>query len=218
MKKAGVIMIIGSLLLLGLFKFPLWNIMLGAPQYPDPLGMDIYIEGIQGVKEFDIQNIDGLNHYIGMKTIPKAEDMWEFDIFPMVIGIMAALGVLVGILGFFGKVNYKWFLGWFILMSVLGIMGMYDFNAWLVEYGTDLDPKAIMKLLNPDGTPMTYKPPLIGYQKMLNFDVDSWPAAGAYLMALGMSLTVVAFFVGKMEWKKVKIKKNNSSKLKTVTA
>ncbi len=211
-------MIIGSLLLLGLFKFPLWNIMLGAPQYPDPLGMDIYIEGIQGVKEFDIQNIDGLNHYIGMKTIPKAEDMWEFDIFPMVIGIMAALGVLVGILGFFGKVNYKWFLGWFILMSVLGIMGMYDFNAWLVEYGTDLDPKAIMKLLNPDGTPMTYKPPLIGYQKMLNFDVDSWPAAGAYLMALGMSLTVVAFFVGKMEWKKVKIKKNNSSKLKTVTA
>jgi hypothetical protein len=53
---------------------------------------------------------------------------------------------------------------------------------------------------------------------MLNFDVDSWPAAGAYLMALGMSLTVVAFFVGKMEWKKVKIKKNNSSKLKTVTA
>ncbi|MRT16134.1 hypothetical protein F3C99_04105 [Vitellibacter sp. q18] len=218
MKKAGVIMIIGSLLLLGLFKFPLWNIMLGAPQYPDPLGMDIYIEGIQGVKEFDIQNIDGLNHYIGMKTIPKAEDMWEFDIFPMVIGIMAALGVLVGILGFFAKVNYKWFLGWFILMSVLGIMGMYDFNAWLVEYGTDLDPKAIMKLLNPDGTPMTYKPPLIGYQKMLNFDVDSWPAAGAYLMALGMSLTVVAFFVGKMEWKKVKIKKNNSSKLKTVTA
>ena len=71
MKKAGLIMILGSLLLLGLFKFPLWNIMLGAPQYPDPLGMNIYIEGIKGVKEFDIQNIDGLNHYIGMKIIPE---------------------------------------------------------------------------------------------------------------------------------------------------
>ena len=44
MKKASIIMIIGSLLLLGLFKFPLWNIMLGAPQYPDPLGMNIYIQ------------------------------------------------------------------------------------------------------------------------------------------------------------------------------
>jgi hypothetical protein len=99
-------------------------------------------------------------------------------------------------------------------MSVLGIMGMYDFNAWLAEYGSDLDPKAIMKLLNPDGTPMTYKPPLIGYQKMLNFDVDSWPATGAYMMFVGMMLTVVAFFVGKKEYKKIKKK----STLKTVTA
>jgi len=194
-------MIIGSLLLLGLFKFPLWNIMLGAPQYPDPLGMNIYIQGIEGVEEFDIQNIDGLNHYIGMKTIPKVEDMWEFSVFPKVIGGMVALGVIIGLLGFFGKVSYKWFLGWFVLMSVLGILGMYDFNLWLIEYGTDLDPKAIMKLENLDGTPMTYKPPLLGYQKMLNFDVDSWPATGAYMIFTGMMLTLVAFFVGKRESK-----------------
>ena len=203
MKKASIIMIIGSLLLLGLFKFPLWNIMLGAPQYPDPLGMDIYIQGIEGVEEFDIQNINGLNHYIGMKTIPEVKDMWEFRVFPMVIGGMVALGVIIGLLGFFGKVSYKWFLGWFVLMSILGIMGMYDFNLWLIEYGTDLDPKAIMKLENLDGTPMTYKPPLYGYQKMLNFDVDSWPATGAYMIFAGMMLTVVAFFVGKSASKKV---------------
>ena len=196
-------MIIGSLLLLGLFKFPLWNIMLGAPQYPDPLGMNIYIQGIEGVEEFDIKNIDGLNHYIGMKTIPKVEDMWEFRVFPMVIGGMVALGVIIGLLGFFGKVSYKWFLGWFILMSILGVMGMYDFNLWLTQYGTDLDPKAIMKLENLDGTPMSYKPPLLGYQKMLNFDVDSWPATGAYMIFVGMMLTVVAFFVGKSASKKV---------------
>ncbi len=200
-------MIIGSLLLLGLFKFPLWNIVLGAPQYPDPLGMNIYIQGIEGVDEFDIQNIDNLNHYIGMKTIPKVEEMWEFSVFPKVIAAMVALGVIIGLLGFLGKVNYKWFLGWFVLMSILGLLGMYDFNLWLIDYGTDLDPKAIMKLLNPDGTPMTYKPPLLGYQKMLNFDVDSWPAPGAYLMFLGMLLTVVAFFVGKHESKK-KLKPN----------
>lgn len=202
MKKASIIMIIGSLLLLGLFKFPLWNIMLGAPQYPDPLGMNIYIQGIEGVQEFDIQNIDGLNHYIGMKTIPKVEDMWEFEVFPIVIGIMVALGVIIGVLGFLGKVSYKWFLGWFILMSILGVLGMYDFNQWLIEYGTDLDPKAIMAYTQPDGTPMTYKPPLLGYQKMLNFDVDSWPATGAYMIFVGMLLTVVAFFIGKSASKK----------------
>ena len=57
MKKASVIMMLGSLLLLGLFFFPLWNIELGAPQYPEPLGLDIYIDGIQGKNEFDVQNI-----------------------------------------------------------------------------------------------------------------------------------------------------------------
>ncbi len=193
-------MIIGSLLLLGLFKFPLWNIMLGAPQYPDPLGMDIYISGIQGVEEFDIQNIDGINHYIGMQKIPKPEEMWEFKVFPLVIGAMAALGILLGILGFFGKINYKWFLGWFILMSVLGVLGMYDFNAWLTDYGTNLDPHAIMKMTNPDGSPMSYKPPLFGHQKMLNFDVDSFPALGGYLLFAGMILGLIAFFIGKKEW------------------
>lgn len=192
-------MIIGPLFLLGLFAFPLWNIMLGAPQYPEPLGMNIFINGIQGVQEFDIKNIDGLNHYIGMKTIPKPEEMWEFRTFPVVIGAMVFLGVVVGFLGFFGKVSYKWFIGWFVLMSVLGVLGMYDFNAWLIDYGTNLDPKAIMKLTNPDGTPLSYKPPLFGYQKMLNFDVTSLPSTGAWMMFTGMMMTLAAFLIG---WKK----------------
>ncbi|WP_178986052.1 hypothetical protein [Winogradskyella helgolandensis] len=206
MKKASIIMIIGSLLLLGLFKFPLWNIMLGAPQYPDPLGMNIHIDGIKGVSEFDLQNIDGLNHYIGMKTIPKAEEMWEFSVFPKVILGMALLGVIIGLLGYLNKVSYKYFLGWFVLMSVLGILGMYDFNNWLADYGGNLDPHAIIKVTNPDGSPMSYKPPLIGFKKLLNFDVTSLPHTGGYLMFIGMSLTLVAFWLGR----KMSLKKTTS--------
>jgi len=197
MKKASLVMMLGSLLLMGLFKFPLWNIKLGAPQYPEPLGLNIYIDGIKGMNEFDLQNIDGLNHYIGMKTLPKPEEMWEFSVFPIVIGTMATLGVMIGLLGLFGKVSYHWFLGWLIVMSVLGVLGMYDFNAWMIDYGTDLDPKAIMKLQNPDGTPMSYKPPLFGHQKMLNFDAYSYPRLGGYLMGMGMLLTLLSFYLGK---------------------
>ena len=208
MKKASFIMMIGPLLLLGLYAFPLWTIMLGAPQYPEPLGIHIHIDGIRDVNEFDIKNIDGLNHYIGMKTLPKPEDMWEFSTFPIVVGVMILLGVLTGLLGMFRIANFKWFVGWFALMSVLGVLGMYDFNAWMVDYGTNLDPNAIMKLANPDGTPMTYKPPLFGHTKMLNFDVTSLPATGAWMMFAGMMLTLVASYLG---WKHRKNKDQSIS-------
>ncbi|GAQ13345.1 hypothetical protein MODO_0995 [Myroides odoratimimus] len=190
-------MIIGSSLLLSLFYFPLWNIELGAPQYPIPLGMDIYIDGIKGVQEFDLQNIDGLNHYIGMKTIPKPEQMWEFTVFPIVIASMAVLGIAIGIAGLFNKVKPSLFLGWLILMAVLGIAGMYDFNLWLIEYGSDLDPHAIMKMVDSAGNPLTYEPPLFGHRKILNFDAYSYPHTGAYLMAFGMLLTFIAYLIGR---------------------
>lgn len=197
MKRAGIIMIIGSSMLLGLFVFPMWNIRLGAPQYPDPLGIDIYINGLEGENEFDIQNIDGLNHYIGMKTLPKPEDMWEFSVFPKVVLTMSAFGLLIGVLAYFGKLSPVWFLIWFIVLSVLGALGIYDFNLWLVAYGTDLDPHAILKLVNPDGTPMQYNPPLIGHKKLLNFDAFSYPRTGGILLGLGMLLTLVAYYLGR---------------------
>ncbi len=189
-------MIIGSSLLLSLFYFPLWNIELGAPQYPIPLGMDIYINGIKGVQEFDLQNIDGLNHYIGMKTIPKPEQMWEFSVFPIVIATMSILGIALGIGGLLKKVKPSLFLTWLILMGVLGVAGMYDFNLWLIEYGSDLDPHAIMKMVDAAGNPLTYEPPLFGHRKILNFDAYSYPHIGAYLMALGMLLTFIAYLLG----------------------
>ncbi|MDM1408844.1 hypothetical protein [Myroides sp. DF42-4-2] len=202
MKKSSILMIVGSCLLLSLFYFPLWNIELGAPQYPIPLGMNIYIDGIKGVGEFDLQNIDGLNHYIGMKTIPKPDQMWEFTVFPIVIASMAILGIALGIGGYFKKVKPIYFLGWLLVMGILGIAGMYDFNLWLIDYGSDLDPHAIMKMVDAHGNPLTYEPPLFGHRKILNFDAYSYPHLGAYLMALGMVLVFIAYLVGMKSKKK----------------
>jgi len=195
MKKSKILMIIGSLLLLGLFAYPLWNITLEAPQYPIPLGMEIYINKFADTNEFDIKNINLMNHYVGMQYIP--ETIPEFKIFPIVIGIMVVLGVIIGFIG-----NYKWFLFWFILMSLLGIAGMYDFYLWEYDYGHNLDPKAIMNFKNPDGSVMGFQPPLFGTKEILNFTAHSYPRAGAWFMFAGMFLTFIAFFVGKHEAKK----------------
>jgi len=192
MKKSKILMIIGSALLFGLFFLPLWNITLEAPQYPIPIGMDIWITKITDHNPHDIKNINLMNHYVGMKEIP--EHMKEFDIFPWVVGGMAVLGIIFGLVG-----NYKLFLVWFILMVLIGVAGMYDFYLWEYDYGHSLNPKAAIQFTNSDGTPMAYQPPLIGSKMILNFKAISLPMSGAYLMFVGMFMTLAAFFVGKKE-------------------
>ncbi|MEE9364139.1 MAG: hypothetical protein V3U92_16185 [Cellulophaga sp.] len=192
MKKSQIVMILGALLPLALFVFPLWNITLEAPQYPTPLGMDIYIDRFADMNEFDIKNINLMNHYVGMQYIP--DSIPEFKIFPLVVGGMGVVGLLIGFLG-----RYKWYLVWFVLMSILGIAGMYDFYLWEYDYGHNLDPKAIMKFTNPDGSTMGFQPPLFGTKDILNFRAHSYPRLGALFLAIGMSLTFISYFIGKKE-------------------
>ena len=192
MKKSKILMIVGSLLLLMLFVFPLWNITLEAPQYPTPLGMDLWINKITDANPHDIKNINLMNHYIGMEKIPT--HMIEFDIFPPVVITMAILGLLAA---FFA--NYKYFLVWFIVMSMLGAAGLYVFYSWQYEYGHNLDPKAAIKFEDEDGNPLTYQPPLLGTKVILNFTAHSYPRAGGYLLFVGIFLTLAAYFVGRKE-------------------
>jgi len=196
MKKSKLIMIIGALLPLGLFLFPLWNITLEAPQYPIPLGMNIHINDFSDMNPHDIKNINLMNHYVGMKYIPDA--IPEFKIFPAGIIITTIIGLLIG---FFG--NYKWFMAWFILMVAVSAAGLIDFYLWEHDYGHDLDPKAIMKFTNPDGSVMGFQPPLFGSKDILNFKAHSYPRLGALFLALGIAFGLLAYFVGKKETKKV---------------
>jgi len=187
-------MLLGALLPLLLFIFPLWNITLEAPQYPIPLGMNIHINDFSDMHPHDIKNINLMNHYVGMKYIPEA--IPEFKIFPIGIIITSVLGLLIAFKG-----NYKLFMGWFILMLVLSMAGLYDFYLWEHDYGHDLDPKAIMKFTNPDGTVMGFQPPLFGSKDILNFKAHSYPRLGALFLALGMASAFFSFFVGKKEAK-----------------
>lgn len=196
MKVSKVLMIVGPLFLLGLFFFPLWNIRLEAPQYPIPLGMDIWFNKITDEQPNDVKNINLMNHYVGMKEIP--EHLPEFDLFPPIVVAMVVIGVLIGL---FAKP--KWYLAWFVVMSLLGAAGVYDFYLWEYDYGHDLNPKAIMKFTNPDGSIMGFQPPLWGTKHILNFVAYSYPRTGAYLMFAGILSTLAAFFVARREEKSV---------------
>ncbi len=185
-------MFAGAALLLTLFVVPIWNITLEAPQYPVPIGMDIYINKFKGVGEYDIQNINIMNHYVGMKEIPVS--IPEFDVFPMVVGGLVLLGILFSLIG--KRVLY---MVWLSLTILFGVVAMYDFYQWEYEYGHDLNDHAAIKFTDENGDPMTYQPPLIGAKTILNFRAISVPRIGAYLLFLGMCLSGWAFIQARKE-------------------
>ena len=196
MKFSRVLMVLSSVLILGVFTAAIWNIRLEAPQYPIPLGLDIHIDRFEDERPHDLKNINLLNHYVGMQEIPAT--MKEFKVFPPVIIAMSILGVLVAL---FAK-EPKWYLRWFILFAVLGVAAMYDFYLWEHEFGHNLDPKAIMSFKNPDGSPMTFQPPLFGTKHVLNFTAHSYPRDGAFLLIAGVGTSIIAYLVGLFETRK----------------
>ena len=103
--------------------------------------------------------------------------------FPIVVIAMSILGVLFGFIG-----NRWLFLTWFVMMVVLGCLGMYDFYLWEYDYGHDLDPTAAIKIPG-----QAYQPPLIGAKKILNFRAISKPMVGAYFLFAGMFMSLAAF-------------------------
>ncbi|MFZ1749856.1 MAG: hypothetical protein WAU01_06675, partial [Saprospiraceae bacterium] len=63
------LLILAGFCILGAVYFPIWRIELDAPQYPEGLGLLIYANRLAG----DVDIINGLNHYIGMKTLHAEE-------------------------------------------------------------------------------------------------------------------------------------------------
>ena len=173
--RTRLVLALSALILIPVFFMPIWSITLTAPQYPDGIGMYIWLDDVTGHERHDIQNINILNHYVGMKEI-HAEDFWEFDVMPYVFGALIALGLLAAAGG------KRWMLwSWVVIFVLVGIGGMIDFYYWGYQYGHDLDPQAAIKI--PD---MTYQPPLIGTDQLLNIHAASWPYWGA--LFIGASL------------------------------
>ena len=66
-----VILGAAAFLLLTSIFLPYWKLTLMAPQYPEGLKMEAYVNHISG----DVDEIDGLNHYIGMRSLKEAAEL-----------------------------------------------------------------------------------------------------------------------------------------------
>ncbi len=179
--RSRVLVAISALLLCGLYAVPLWRIELLAPQYPEGLGMLIQVNTITGIKPADLDNINGLNHYIGMKAI-QPEAIPVLRIMPWVVGGLALAALAVAAIGLRAVL-----IGWLASFAIAGAAGLAEFYLWSYDYGHNLASDAIIKVPG-----MTYQPPLIGSKQLLNFTASSWPAAGSWLAAAAFLLGVIA--------------------------
>jgi len=164
-----ILLILSGLALVAVIFLPIWRIELDAAQYPEGLELQIYSNKLAG--QVDI--INGLNHYIGMKTL-HAEDFIEFKVLPYIILFFALAFLLTGFVQ-----NRKLLYGLFFCFLLFGVAALVDFYIWEYNYGHQLDPSAPIKVPG-----MSYQPPLIGYKQLLNFGAYSIPDIGGWIFIL----------------------------------
>ena len=180
-RGARILVVVASLLMALAFVLPLWRIRLIAPQYPEGFGMLITVNNVVGAKENDLNSINNLNHYIGMKRI-EPDAIPELRYMPLILGVLVVSGLAVAALG-----RRVPFVAWAVALAATLIAGLADFWRWGYDYGHNLAPDAIIRVPG-----MTYQPPLLGPKQLLNFVATSWPASGGWALVVGSMLVALA--------------------------
>lgn len=164
------------LLLVSIFV-PYWSMELEAPQYPDGLLVTAYVNHLEG----DVKEINGLNHYIGMKPLEEAAKFERAS----AVWLILAMFLLVEGAAF---VHTKWA----VLLALPAILFpagfLMDLHFWLTTFGQHLDPQAP---LSSSVKPFT--PTVLGEGGIGQFKTYASAGCGLYLAAAGSMLTVIGF-------------------------
>ena len=168
--RARLLLVLLIVPLLLSFAFPLWQISMKAPQYPDGLKMDIWSYQVVGGNDgHDIKEINVLNHYIGMHTITR-EELRDLDWIPFGVVAMALLALRAALLG-----NVRTLIDLSMIAFYISAVAFGRFVWMLYDFGHHLDPKAPVKI-------EPFMPVVIGSKQIANFLTHSMPQLGSLLM------------------------------------
>jgi hypothetical protein len=151
---------------------PLWRLEMHAPQYPRGLVLTIYPYTVEG----DIQEVNTLNHYIGMSPIDRAA-LSDLDWLPFAIGIAGLLALRVAAIG-----DLRALVDFTALFTYFGLFSFARFAYTLYVFGHNLKPDAPF-------TVAPFTPVVIGTGQVANFTITSLPASGALALSfVGVAL------------------------------
>lgn len=156
---------LAGLMMLGSLFLPIWHVHLWAPQYPEGMDLWIYARTITG----NLQNINILNHYIGMKPI----GVESFPEFVWMTPVLAALAVIIMLTALINRREGLISTG-AAVVAFNGFM-IWDLYHWMYAWGHELDPHAAI-------TVPPFTPPALGFKHIANFYVTSFPSYGGILV------------------------------------
>lgn len=176
----------GSALLLVISIFlPYWVLTLKAPQFPDGLKIQAFVNRLEG----DVVELEGLNHYVGLGSF---DDGAVFERSIAVGAIIVLAGLLAAALLF----HSRWVV-LFTLPAVLFPLGFIaDLQWWLWKYGHSLDSSAPFAKAVGEFTP-----PIFGPAEIAQFDTLALPGPGFVLAVVAAILTAVGLWYHRKAYK-----------------
>lgn len=172
------------LLLISVFT-PYWRMVLHAPQYPGGLEVQAYLNRIEG----DVHEIDGLNHYIGMRPLAEAA---ELEKTMSIAGVVVlALLILAAV-----TIHTRWAAVAALPALLFPALFLADLGWWLRNFGTNLDPKApLSSSIDP------FVPPVLGRGFVGQFATDALPDVGLILAAIASGIILVGLVLHRRAYK-----------------
>ena len=172
------------LLLVSMF-LPYWKMTLHAPQYPSGLSVEVFVNRMTG----DVAEIDGLNHYIGMRPLGEAAQLERAV--SMVAVVFLVLLVMAAV-----YVHSPWA----ALLALPAILWPFifigDMYYWMRNFGMNLDPTApLSSSIKP------FVPPILGSGMVGQFETVATFQIGLWLAFLAVGLILAGLYYQRRAYK-----------------
>jgi hypothetical protein len=181
----NVILMVARVALLVSIFLPYWQMTLEAPQYPDDLHVAAYVNRLTG----DVREIDGLNHYIGMRPLEEAARLER----SLAVYSIIALVILMELAAL---IHNRWAALLCAPAVLFPVFFVADLAWWLNDFGQNLDPAAALS-----GAIEPFTPPIFGVGVIGQFRTVAMPGSGLILACAGVILVVVGLFFHRRAYK-----------------
>ncbi len=180
-----VLFLLAALLLVVSIFLPYWELTLHAPQYPKGLAVQAFLNDLQG----DVAEIDGLNHYIGMRPLAEAAT-FEKSISVMGVVVVALL-VLAAVF-----VHSKWAALLALPALAFPVIFLADLQFWLANFGQNLDPTAPLS-----SSVKPFIPPVLFTGRIAQFSTTAAPGPGLWLAIIASGLILAGLYFHRRAYK-----------------